>query len=372
MKYIAGLPVLPHLGDIESRLVLKKLAQAHASLAELKAVSESMPNQSILAGTLSLQEAKDSSEIENIITTNDEIFRSDYASQLFVSLAAKEVHNYANALREGVARVKRTKLISINDIIDIQAGIEENRAGLRKLPGTALKNDRTGATIYTPPQHPDEIVELMNNLELFINTPDTTGWDPLTKMAVIHHQFESIHPFYDGNGRTGRVINLLYLVQQGLLSSPVLYLSRFINHNRNDYYRLLQALRDSKYKAEVWEEWLLFMLSGVEQTSRQTTILLNQIKTLMLETKHRLRKDLMYLYSQDLINSLFRHPYTKIDFVAEELQVTRKTATKYLEALIEAGILSKIKRGKDNYYLNNGLFTLLHGVGERMREGLDR
>jgi Fic family protein len=358
---MALIPGLPLAEDIETRAVLKKLARAHQSLAELKGVSASMPNQSILVSTLSLQEAKDSSEIENIITTHDDIYRSDNASRHFITLAAKEVHNYAAALRAGFEHVRETGLLTLNDILNIQAGIEENRAGFRKLPGTALKNDLTGETIYTPPQHPDDIAALMANLERFINTPDLCDWDPLTKMAVIHHQFESIHPFYDGNGRTGRVINILFLVQQGLLDTPVLYLSRYINQRKSDYYRLQQAVRETGD----WEDWLLFMLQGVEETAAQTTRLVIDIKALMQSHKHRLRSEVPKIYSQDLVNNLFRHPYTKIDFVAEELQVTRKTAAKYLEELVAAGLLTKHKLGKDNYYLNDALYTLLHNVGLR-------
>lgn len=364
---IANLPALPYLGDIETKPVLKKLARAHQALAELKGVAASMPNQRILTSTLALQEAKDSSEIENIITTHDDLYRSDSAKGLFVTLAAKEVHNYADALRAGFERVQQTGLLTVNDILSIQAGIEENRAGFRKLPGTALKNDQTGETIYTPPQHPDDITALMANLERFINEPDLCDWDPLTKMAVIHHQFESIHPFYDGNGRTGRVINILYLVQQGLLDSPVLYLSRYINQHKADYYRLLQAVRDQSPSSNPWEEWLLYMLDGVEQTAQQTTRLIVQIKALMQTVKNRLRDELPKIYSQDLINNLFRHPYTKIDFLVDELMVHRNTATKYLDELVRIGLLSKHKLGKDNHYLNSALYDLLHGVGARQK-----
>jgi Fic family protein len=358
---MAIIPSLPLAEDIETRAVLKKLARAHQSLAELKGVAASMPNQSILVSTLSLQEAKDSSEIENIITTHDDIYRSDNASRHFITLAAKEVHNYAAALRAGFEQVKKTGLLTLNDILTIQAGIEENRAGFRKLPGTALKNNQTGETIYTTPQHPDDIAALMGNLETFINQTDLCDWDPLTRMAVIHHQFESIHPFYDGNGRTGRVINILYLVQQGLLDTPVLYLSRYINQHKADYYRLLQAVRDTGQ----WEAWLLFILEGVEQTATQTTTLIAGIKNLMQQVKHRLRSERPKIYSQDLINNLFRHPYTKIEFVAGELQVTRKTAAKYLDELVAIGLLSKHKLGKDNYYLNEGLYLLLQNVSRQ-------
>jgi Fic family protein len=356
-----NLPLLPLSHDIETKAVLKKAARAHQALAELKGVVASIPNQTILVNTLSLQEAKDSSAIENIVTTHDDLYQSDSAARHFVSVAAKEVHNYASALREGFEKVKQRGIITSNDILEIQARIEENRAGFRKLPGTALKNDATGETVYTPPQHPDEIVALMGNLERFLNEPDLCDWDPLVRMAVIHHQFESIYPFYDGNGRTGRILNILYLVQQDLLGSPVLYLSRYINQNKADYYRLLQSTRDTGE----WEPWLLFLLEGIAQTAHQTTDLVVGIQALMMATKHRLRSELPKIYSQDLINNLFRHPYTKIEFLMLELDVTRKTASKYLEQLVTIGVLAKHKLGKDNYYLNNALFDLLHGAGAR-------
>ncbi|MCY1269547.1 hypothetical protein D9M68_246040 [compost metagenome] len=354
------LPLLPLSTELESTRVLKKLARAHQALAELKGVADSMPNQRILIDTLALQEAKDSSAIENIITTHDDLYRSDSVARQFVSVAAKEVHNYATALKNGFVQVQRTGLLTTHDILTIQACIEENDAGFRKLPGTALKNQQTGAVVYTPPQHPDEIVALMDNLERFINDETLCDWDPLTRMAVIHHQFESIHPFYDGNGRTGRIINVLYLVQQGLLGSPVLYLSRYINQHKADYYRLLQAVRDHG----VWEEWLLFMLDAIERTARQTTRLTHGIKALMQQHKERMRSELPKIYSQDLVNNLFRHPYTKIEFVQTELQVTRQTASKYLDELVRIELLSKHRIGKENFYLNEALFDLLLSVGQ--------
>lgn len=354
-----NLPLLPNIGDIETIKVLKQLARSHQALAELKGVVQGVPNQSILINTLSLQEAKDSSEIENIITTQDDLYRSDYQTQQFLSIAAKEVHSYANALREGFDRVKQTEILTSNDIQVIQSNIENNNAGFRKALGTVLK-DQNGKTIYTPPQHPDEIIQLMDNLSLFINDNELCDWDALTKMAVIHHQFESIHPFYDGNGRTGRVINILYLVQQGLLDTPILYLSRYINQNKANYYQLLQSVRDDGQ----WEAWLMFMLTGVEQTSKQTTKLILAIKAQMQRYKRVLRKEAPKMYSQDLINNLFRHPYTKIDFMVEELQVTRQTASRYLDAIVALGLLSKHKLGKDNYYLNDQLFTLLSGANQ--------
>jgi len=364
------LPLLPFPQDLETRAVLKSLARAHQALAELKGVAASIPNQTILLNTLSLQEAKDSSAIENIITSHDDLYRSDSLAREFASVAAKEVHSYAAALRDGYAQVQKTGLLTLNDILALQARIEENSAGFRKLPGTALKNEQTGETVYTPPQHPDDILALMANLEQFINDDALCDWDPLTKMAVIHHQFESIHPFYDGNGRTGRLINILYLVKEGLLGSPVLYLSRYINHHKADYYRLLQQVRIESASEKnggdnkAWEEWILYLLAGVEETSRQTTALVQSIQALMLRHKHQVRSELPRLYSQDLINSLFRHPYTKIEFVMTDLQVHRNTAMRYLEELVRIGLLVKHRLGKENYYLNPELFNLLRSVGQ--------
>lgn len=355
---MSTIKTLPFSQEIETKAVLKKLARAHRALAELKGIAVSIPNEGILISTLSLQEAKDSSAIENIITTHDDLYRSDSAAKLFVTVAAKEVHNYANALHYGFKQVKANGLLTNADVLHIQATIEENSAGFRKLPGTALKNDLTGETVYTPPQHADEIIALMTNLERFINDDDLCDWDPLTKMAVIHHQFESIHPFYDGNGRTGRIINILYLVKQGLLKIPVLYLSRYINQNKSGYYHLLQATRDTAD----WQPWLMFMLEGVEQTSKQTVALIEGIKATMQTFKQRIRSELPKIYSQDLLNNIFRHPYTKIDFVMTELNVSRITATRYLDELITIGLLVKRKIGRDNYYINTALYDLLSNV----------
>ena len=237
----------------------------------------------------------------------------------------------------------------------IQAEIELNNAGFRKLPGTKLLNDKTGDVVYTPPQDHEVILSLMKNLEYFINDENAMDADPLIKMAIIHHQFESIHPFYDGNGRTGRIINILYLIQKGLLHLPVLYLSRYIIKHKNDYYRLLQFVRETGK----WEDWLLFMLDGIEKTANEGVILITGIQKLMLEYKIRIRTNHPKLYSQDLLNNLFKYPYTKIEFIENDLSVSRNTAIRYLEALVDDGILEKHKIGRNNYYLNKNLFSLL-------------
>ncbi len=358
-----SIPMLPLSIELETKPILKKLSKAHQALAELKGVSGIIPNQSILINTLSLQEAKDSSAIENIITTHDELYKSDVAAKQFASFAAKEVYSYVAALRSGYQKVKESGLLINNHILEIQQTLEENNAGFRKLPGIVLKNDQTGEVVYRPPQDGSQIILLMNNLEQFINDDTLSDVDPLIKMAIIHHQFESIHPFYDGNGRTGRIINILYLVKKGLLDTPVLYLSRYINQNKDEYYRLLQAVRDQ----QAWEAWILYMLEGIEQTSRQIVRLILGMRDLMQKYKYKMREELPKIYSQDLLNNIFRHPYTKIDFIMEELQVTRITAMKYLEELIRIGLLSKHKKGKENYYMNDALFDLLLDVGSKQR-----
>lgn len=351
-----SLPPLPVPGSItlETHAVLRQCARAHRYLAELKGVAASIPNELILIDTLALQEAKDSSAIENIITTQDELFRAEVGSET-INPAAKEVQNYTAALKIGFQRVRGTGLIRLEDILEVQATLEQNRAGLRKLPGTVLKNQQTGEVIYAPPQDAVEVERLMDNLSAFVNDSEMADLDPLVKMAVIHYQFESIHPFYDGNGRTGRILNLLYLVTQGLLNIPILYLSRYIIQNKGDYYRHLQRVRTDAD----WEGWLLYLIQGVEETSRDTVRRVVAIRSLMQQAKQTLREKFPKIYSQDLLNNLFRHPYTKIEFVERDLSVSRPTATKYLELLSEAGVLKKQKMGRNNYFINEPLFVLL-------------
>jgi len=354
-------PKLPLSVYLETTSVLKKLMDAHRALAELKGVTEVIPNQSILINTLSLQEAKDSSEIENIITTHDELYKSDKTTKRFTSPAAKEVYKYAAALRNGYEKVKKHHLLTVSAILEIQSAIVENRAGFRSLPGTELKNEQSGEVVYTPPQEAEEVKTLMNNLDKFINDGSFADIDPLIKMAVIHHQFESIHPFYDGNGRTGRIINVLYLVKEKLIGTPVLYLSRYINQHKGEYYRLLQGVRDQNVS---WEEWVLFILEGIRQTSYQTIQLIRGIRDLMLHHKKQIRDQLPRVYSQDLLNIIFGHPYTKISFMEKELGVTRITATRYLNELVRIGLMSKLKVGRELYYINIQLFEFLSGVHE--------
>jgi len=349
-----NLPELPLPFDMESKAILKSLPTAHAALAELKGLAATIPNQTILINTLGLQEAKDSSAIENIITTHDDLYKSELNFDVFKSLNAKEVQNYIGALKHGFALISEKRVLNNRVILQIQEVLEKNNAGFRKLPGTALKNSSTGETVYTPPQNLTDIQRLMKNLEQFINDNDLSDYDPIVKMAIIHFQFESIHPFYDGNGRTGRIINILYLILNKLQTLPILYLSSYIIQHKPDYYRLLQEVRDKNN----WEEWLLFMIKGVEQTSKATIELIVEIKSLMTDYKNRLRTNYKF-YSQDLLNNLFKHPYTKIEFVVNDLAVSRLTAANYLNKLADDGLLEKKRIGTANYYINRQLFNLL-------------
>lgn len=349
-----NLPPLPPSVPLETVAVLRQLAPAHRYLAELKGMAASIPNETILISTLVLQEAKDSSEIESIITTHDELYKEILFSGFAGNPAAKEVNDYAAALQVGFDQVRHDRLITVNRLLEVHQILEQNDAGLRRLPGTELKNERTGEVVYTPPQDHQAVLALMTNLERFINDPAMLEADPLVKMAVIHYQFESIHPFYDGNGRAGRILNILYLVAQGLLDIPVLYLSRYIIRNKSDYYRLLQAVREE----EAWEAWILYMLKGVEETAVEAIALIRGIKELMQAYKQRIRSELPKIYSQDLLNNLFRHPYTKIEYMQQDLRVSRLTATKYLDQLTMAGLVQKKKLGRYNYYINRPLFDL--------------
>lgn len=339
---------------LDVRAVWQALTDAHRNLAELKGLCESLPNGALLIDTLAIQEAKDSSEIENIITTHDELFASqDSASG---SAAAKEVQHYVAALRVGVDAVRSSGLIRLSTILAVQAEIERNRAGLRKVPGTVLKNQATGETIYEPPQSAVDVERLMGELVDFIHADDEL--DPLLRMAVAHHQFESIHPFYDGNGRTGRILNLLILQREGLLDIPVLYLSRYITSTKMDYYRLLQSTR----KSVDWVPWCVYMTRGVALTAKSQIGVIKALRDLMRDTKQRLRAELPKIYSQELLNNLFRYPYTKIEFVERDLDVSRITAAKHLDHLAARGFVKKQKIGRSNFYINQPLFDLLSHI----------
>ncbi len=349
------LPYLPPDREVETVAVLKQAAKAHRRLAELKGVVKTIPNEHILLNSLTLQEAKASSEIENIVTTHDDLYKENILIETR-NLASKEVIRYNKGLKEGFEIVRNEKLLLNKHIIRIQQILEQNDAGFRKQAGTKLVN-AFGSTVYTPPQDSEEVVRLMTNLERFINDDDYADYDPLVKMAIIHYQFESIHPFYDGNGCTGRIINILYLVLKGLLDLPILYLSRYIIQTKTEYYRVLQDVRDK----DDWEGMILYLLQGVEITSVETVDLVERIKKLMQEYKVILRAELPKIYSQDLLNNLFRNPYTKIEFLQRDLDVSYQTARKYLQMMCEHKLLNKIQVGKSSYYMNDELIRVLKG-----------
>jgi len=344
----------------ETPEILKQVVRASRALADLKGRAASIPNEAILISSLTLQEAKDSSEIESIVTTHDEIFMGSLPSGSAETAAAKEVRRYGEALRIGFEAVRRTGLLTLGTVLEVQERLESNRAGLRRVPGTELK-DGAGNTVYLPPQDANEVQRLVEELVSFWHGKPPFDADPLIRMALIHHQFESIHPFYDGNGRTGRIINLLYLVKEGLLDIPVLYMSREILRTKPEYYRLLQAVRDPT-ATRAWEEWVLYILAAVERTAIDSLAVVVAIGALLLETKHRIRDEFRF-YSQDLINNLFSHPYTRIEHVVRDLGVTRLTATKYLDALAENGVLVKRKIGRSSYYINGRLCEILRRSG---------
>lgn len=345
---------LPYPVDLESKTILRKLPSAHRALAELKGIADTIPNQAILLNTLALQEAKDSSEVENIVTTHDELYKAHLNLETVQAIAAQEVQNYIAALKQGFFLIEENGLLTMNHIRAIQETLERNSAGFRKVPDTTLRNESTGTVIYEPPQHPEEIILMLNNLEQYINDDSMQDVDVLIKMAVIHFQFESIHPFYDGNGRTGRIVNILYLILKGHLNIPILYLSGYINQYKTQYFLHLQAVREEKN----WEAWLVYIIDAVEQTAKDTIALIKQVQVLMMEYKHKIREGYKF-YSQDLLNNLFTHPYTKIDIVMEELGVSRPTASNYLNVLSKDGFLKKFKLGRQNYYVNIPLVALL-------------
>ena len=353
-----SLTILPPRLDLETKRVLKRVNDANRELAVLKGYARTIPNEYVLINALSLQEAKDSSEIESIITTHDELYRAGLFVRQEVSPQAKEVKYYAEALTKGFELLRRGDLLTINNICAIQQILERNDAGLRTQAGTTLINSATGEVVYTPPQEYDEIVRLMGNLEKVIN--DDAFWpdvDPLIKMAVIHYQFESIHPFYDGNGRTGRIVNVLYLVLKKLLDTPILYLSRYIISHKGDYYRNLQAVRERGD----WESFILFMLDAVIATAQMTADTVTKIAEAQRNTKLAIRSGFSF-YSRDLVETLFLYPYTRIQHLQEQLGISRQTASGYLNKLAQAGILDKMQLGRNQYFINRALFEILSKI----------
>lgn len=348
------LEMLPYKNiELKTKKVLEQLTVSSRVLAELKGYSNTIPNMHILINAVTIKEAKDSSAIENIVTTHDDIYKvlteSGYKEE-----NAKEVVDYRNAIWTGYEQIKKEGYINTNTIIKIQRTIEHNNAGIRKLPGTELKNSLTGETIYTPPQTEEEIRKYLKNLEDFINDSED-AIDPLIKVCLIHYQFESIHPFYDANGRTGRILNILYLVLNKLIDSPILYLSKYINQTRQEYYTLFNKVR----KNDCFEDWILYILKGVEITSKETIELIERMQNEMKKYKDEFRLKLPKIYSKELLESLFYEVYTKISYIEKACSVTRITATSYLNQLEEIGLLESEKVGREKIYKNMRLIKVL-------------
>ncbi len=340
-----NLPLLPPKAEVESKLILKKAISANKALAELKGVAALIPNQNILLNTLVLEEARDSSAIENVITTRDKLYEAMAIFSQKIDPATKEVLNYRKALWKGFSDVQRKGFLSTNMIIDFQAELVETNAGIRKLPGTVLQNDVTKEVIYTPPVGESNIRTLLKNFEDYLNS--SNGIDPLVKMAILHYQFESIHSFYDGNGRTGRILMVLHLCLAVRLELPILFISGYINRNRKDYYRLLREITTTAN----WKEWILFILTAVEEQSTHTMHSVTGIRELMKKYREDINSKLPKIYSAELVEYLFSFPYYSQSSMQEKLNIaSRNTASKYFSELIGIGLIKEEKYKNDKVY----------------------
>lgn len=344
----------PKRESVETIAILRQANKATAALAELKGIAQTIPNQAMLINAIVLQEAKDSSEIENIITSQDELYTAITINQSNISSATKEVINYRKAIFLGFDFVKNQGFLKVNDIVKVQQSLVDNDAGIRSTPGTVLKNDKTGEIVYTPPQDKQEILDLLSNFIDHYNQ-DASDLSPLISMAILHYQFESIHPFYDGNGRTGRILNILFLILNRLIDIPILYLSSYIIQNKSDYYKLLNHTNQTGE----WEEWILFMLRAVESTSLQTINKINAIRNLLETTIAEMQRIAPKIYRKELVELLFEQPYSKIEFVVKRLNVERKAASRYLRELEDLGILKSHKIGRETLYINRKLVEIL-------------
>lgn len=348
------LPPLPPSIDIETKAILKKAINANKALAGLKGICSIIPNPSILVNSIILQEAKDSSQIENIVTTNDQLYEAFTATSKNYDAYTKEVLRYREALWDGFNRLQKRKLLTTNLFINVYNVIKANSAGIRNTPGTKIATS-TGKILYTPPEGEKIIRDKLRNLEVFIHN-DKDDIDPLINLALIHYQFEAIHPFTDGNGRSGRIINILYLVLKGLLDLPVLYLSKYIIENKDQYYQLL---RNVTAKNE-WEPWIEYVLDGIETTAIYTEEKIIQIRKLLDDTIEQAKAELpKRVYSKELIELLFTQPYCKVKQLVDADIAKRQTAAEYLKELEKIGILKSKKVGTANLYLNIKLYELL-------------
>ena len=346
------LPTLPPTVELETRAVLKRCIEARTALAELKQAAELIPNQRMLINTLPLLEAKDSSEIESIVTTTDLLFQHAQDGEHHADPATKEALRYRKALHNGYQSLADRPLCT-GTAVEICRTLKGVNMDIRRVPDTQLANDRTGEIIYTPPEGEDRLRDLLANWERFLH--NETDLDPLVRMAIGHYQFEAIHPFTDGNGRTGRVLNTLFLIQEGLLNLPILYLSRYIIAHRADYYRLLlDVTRDN-----AWEPWLLYMLSAVEETARWTCVKIAAIRRLAEHTTHFVRAQLPKTYSRELVDVIFEQPYCRISNVVDKQIAQRQAASRYLKELVSIGVLQEVQVGKEKLFIHPKLMHLL-------------
>lgn len=349
------LPDLSPTVSLNDPKIVQNLIQATRHLGELNGLCATLPDPMLLLNTLVLQESRDSSAIENIVTTQDELFRAS-VEEISGNSAAKEVLNYREAMYNGLARMQsQQNLIVTNTLIEVVQTIKQNRSAIRNVPGTALRNAQNGEILYTPPCCEDVIREKLLALEQFVNGDDPVGPDPLVKLVMMHYQFEAIHPFFDGNGRTGRILIGLYLVQQRLLPHPVLYLSRYINYHKSDYYRLLREVTEHQN----WTEWIVFMLKGIAETAQLTTSKIRRILDLMATLEKESRQTLGASYNPDLLRLMFALPYLKIELIERQGLAHRQTSSAYLKKLANATILTPHKVGRTTYYINQRLLDLL-------------
>lgn len=346
--------LMPERAKIETIRILRQESKSAAALAELKGIAKTIPNQSMLINAVVLQEAKDSSEIENIITTQDELYKALSVNNAKIDPRTKEVINYRQALFLGYDILKKQGFIKVNDILLIQEQLETNSAGIRAVPGTVLKNEKTGEVVYTPPQSKDEILDLMNNFIHYYNVNEN-DISPLILMAVLHAQFESIHPFYDGNGRTGRILNLLYLIMNHLLNVPILYHSSYIIENKSEYYKALNKVN----RTGNWEDFIIFMLKAIEETAKYTIKKITSIRDLLDTQINKVQNLAPKIYKKELVELIFEQPYCKIELVVKGLNVERKAASRYLKELEKIGLLISLKIGRENLYINKALMNIL-------------
>ncbi|WP_430411073.1 Fic family protein [Kordia sp.] len=354
MHQVKSLDKLPPKSEkVETLKIFRQLSKSSKSLGELKGIAQTIPNQEMLINAVVLQEAKDSSEIENIITTQDELYKALTTTEKQVP-EVKEVINYRKAIFLGYTLLSKQGFLRLKDIEFLQKTIIENNAGIRNIPGTVLKNDKTGEVVYMPPQDKEQILDLLGNFLEYFNLKQE-DFPPLINLAILHYQFESIHPFYDGNGRTGRILNILYLIINDLLDIPILYLSSYINENKTDYYRLLNKVN----KTDEWEEYILYILKAIEVTANRTINKISTINELLFETIRIVQIKLPKTYKKELIELLFEQPYSKIEYVVKKLNVERKAASRYLNKLEKIGIVTSKKIGREKIYINDKLIEIL-------------